>query len=663
MDIKQLLEKMDKFAGEKVGQKPGDQWKGTDKGTPGKKLVGDSILKDLSKGKKAKNKEQELSEEFQAFLEAEFQDTVDKRPARKSDRHPRGHEPHPRYKTVKADESAMGDKDIELQDYRSMSHKEFQTAYGMTKTEWISKNKSLVITNPNIKKGLGLGEAADTEYTVNMDRNGKTRSTSGTIAELLDYFGYTLEVGKSYEHEKGRYKINLNPKSIGQLVDALNKAASNGAANGAASTHYSTGGQMFDEAGNPAQQAAIAIAMKKAGKKPKNEGVSYKTANPHPASKDPIVAKVLKQMRPGLTGLDMNNEAFLYFAYEIGKMRAREMWEDYGPAIKHFYQSGIGVNEGWESGPEEYEEPYDDADDAYDRQRQEKIDTEAEKEWAKLPKVSTYQCTGRGANMEPNQKFGPEFDTLEQALEYRAEIMKDPKTPHPEHIGINTLTRVVDKEQTDEMVDTRQTPLVDKEDYNAKRAQLQKIQMDPETSRDPQLKAELARRMAVLMQQAKDMGIEESRAHKILNTWFKNHERQEKFAKGELTVPTPQERRAQLEKPKKQIKEFGANPPQGTAGQTMQQQDPKQAQAVAQATNTLKAATGSTAPTTNIAKALDSASQGNPVGGQDMKALEPLMKDVATIAQTPQLAGQLKTVLGQVQQVQQKQKQQQQQTT
>jgi len=165
------------------------------------------------------------------------------------------------------------------------------------------------------------------------------------------------------------------------------------------------------------------------------------------------------------------------------------------------------------------------------------------------------------------------------------------------------------------------------------------------------------------MQQAKDMGIEESRAHKILNTWFKNHERQEKFAKGELTVPTPQERRAQLEKPKKQIKEFGANPPQGTAGQTMQQQDPKQAQAVAQATNTLKAATGSTAPTTNIAKALDSASQGNPVGGQDMKALEPLMKDVATIAQTPQLAGQLKTVLGQVQQVQQKQKQQQQQTT
>jgi hypothetical protein len=125
--------------------------------------------------------------------------------------------------------------------------------------------------------------------------------------------------------------------------------------------------------------------------------------------------------------------------------------EQFATSLDYF---GVDLDEGWESGPEEYEEPYDDADDAYDRQRQEKIDTEAEKEWAKLPKVSTYQCIGRGANMEPNQKFGPEFDTLEKALEYRAEIMKDPKTPHPEHIGINTLTRVVDKEQTDEAIDS-----------------------------------------------------------------------------------------------------------------------------------------------------------------------------------------------------------------
>jgi hypothetical protein len=574
MDIKQLIEKMDQFAGQAVGQKPGEQWRGTDKSTPGKKLVGgdeqqESILKDLSKGKNGKSKEQELAEEWAAFSEENI-GTHPKRAGRKSDRHPRGHEPHPRYKTVKTEES-MSDKDIELQDYRSMSHKEFQTAYGMTKTEWINKNKSLVITNPSIKKGLGL-----------------------------------------------------------------------------------------DEAGSPRQQAAIAIAMKKAGKKPKNEG----------AEQDPIVATVVKQMRPGLTGLDMGNEAFLYFAYELGKQRARDAWSDYLPAIRSAYEQGL--SEGWESGPEEYEEPYDDADDAYDRQRQEKIDTEAEKEWAKLPKVSTYKLVGRGPNMEPNHEFGDEFDTLEQALEYRAEIMKDPKTPHPEHIGIQTLTRVVDKEKTDEGVDTFNragyNPLRDKNDYDERLNGL--IELGKKPGMNKQMQDQIQQRILDLQKAAIAKGFiqAESRGHTIVANKLKDVERAKKFATGELKVPTPQERQAQLKQLEKakSVKEFVA-PPQGTATQTMQQttqaQDPKQAQAIAQATNTLKAATGSTAPTTNIAKALDSASQGTPVSGQDMKALEPLMKDVATIAQTPQLAGQLKTVLGQVQQVQQKQKQQQQQTT
>jgi hypothetical protein len=259
--------------------------------------------------------------------------------------------------------------------------------------------------------------------------------------------------------------------------------------------------------------------------------------------------------------------------------------------------------------------------------------------------------------MEPNHEFGDEFDTLEQALEYRAEIMKDPKTPHPEHIGIRTLTRIANKAQTNEAV-MGGGGVKDIEDYTAKRDYIYRQLADPKQVDNY---AHFRQALYDLMRTAREKGIkiEESRAHKQLATWFKNRELAQKFASGEVKVPTPQERNDKIEKPKKQIKEFGADQPQGTAGQSMQQQDPKQAQAVAQATNTLKAATGSTAPTDNLAKAIDSASQGNPVGGQDMKALEPLMKDVATIAQTPQLAGQLKSVLGQVQQVQQKQKQQQ----
>jgi hypothetical protein len=572
MDIKQLLEKMEEFAGEKVGQKPGDQWRGTDAAPPGKKLVGDSILKDLSKGPRDKTKAEELAEEYQAFLEAEFQDTVDKRPSRKGSRPARGHEPKSGYKTVKADEGAMSEKDIELQDYRSMSHKEFQAAYGMTKTEWINKNKALVIQNPSIKKALGLEEGVGQVYTVLVDRQG-IKPVTGTMEELLHYFRHFLHQGRIYEkglgYGVGRHKINMEPKNVQQLVDELNKAATNIV---------------------PNRPPPIRFMV---GKSQVAEGVPYNATNKDPASKDPVVAKVLKQMRPGLKGLEMNNEAFLYFAYELGKQRAREMWENYGPAIKHFYQSGIGVNEGWESGPEEYKEPYDDADDAYERQRQEKIDTEAEKEWAKLPKVSTYKLVGRGPNMEPNYEFGDEFDTMEQALEYRSKIMKDPKTPHPEHIGIRTITRLADQ-------------------------------------------------------------ADESRGHKVVATKLANIERAKKFASGELKIPTPQERQAQLKKLEKktQVKEYGANNNVTPYGQPAA--DPKKAAQIAQGAQVFKAATGITAPATNIAKALDDASQGKPADQTSMKVLEPAMQDLVTIVSDPKLGSEYKSLTQKVNKEQQK---------
>ena len=523
--MKKLLEAVTKFSGEEVEQKSS------------KELVGDSILKDLSKGRTPKTKEKELAEEWAAFSEENI-GTHPKRPARKNARHARGHEPQTRYKTVKADESAMGDKDIELQDYRSMSHKEFQTAYSMTKTEWINKNKSLVITNPGIKKGLGLDEGAE---------------------------------------------------------------------------------------------------------------------------QDPIVATVVKQMRPGLTGLNMGNEAFLYFAYELGKQRARDSWSDYLPAIRAEYEKGLA--EGWESGPEEYKEPYDDADDAYDAQRQEKIDTEAEKEWDKLPKVSTYKLVGRGPNMEPNHEFGDEFDSMEQALDYRAKIMKDPKTPHPEHIGIRTLTRVID--QTNE---NSVTPLQNKNDLLAKRKALQDLQTDPNTAKDPQMKQAVVDRKNVLDKQAKDKGFEESRGHKILANKLKDVERAKKFASGELKVPTPQERRAQLEKPKKEkVDEYGATSDTvqkpvyaQSAGATglpdISKLNPQQKKDLAaqvdpdvekKAVASLKSATGSTASPDKLMKALDSANQGKSVDAQTMTALQPMMDVVKKAGTNPALQGPLKSLINQ----------------
>jgi hypothetical protein len=98
MDMRKLLEAVTKFAGEPE-QKPGEQWKGTDSAPPGKKLVGDSIIKDLAKGPTPKTKEQELAEAYAKFLEDNI-GVEPKRPARKGSRHARGHEPQPRYKTI-----------------------------------------------------------------------------------------------------------------------------------------------------------------------------------------------------------------------------------------------------------------------------------------------------------------------------------------------------------------------------------------------------------------------------------------------------------------------------------------------------------------------------------------------------------------------------------
>ena len=200
-------------------------------------------------------------------------------------------------------------------------------------------------------------------------------------------------------------------------------------------------------------------------------------------------------------------------------------------------------------------------------------------------------------------------------------------------------------------------------------AALQDLQNDPNTANDPELQKKIIIYMDNLQKVAHQHGWLsqplESRGHKIIATKLKDIERAKRFASGELNIPTPQERQAQLKKlekgtEKKTVKELMATPPQGTANQTMQQktqaQDPKQAQAVAQAAQAMKSATGSSASATTLAKALDTASQGRPVQGQEATALQPLMKDMATVAQDPKLSGQFKSLVNQINQAQLKQK-------
>jgi hypothetical protein len=58
-----------------------------------------------------------------------------------------------------------------------------------------------------------------------------------TLAEAIDYYGYTLEVGASYSYEKGNKKINRSPKTINGLITNLRNASNNGARNGCGSDY------------------------------------------------------------------------------------------------------------------------------------------------------------------------------------------------------------------------------------------------------------------------------------------------------------------------------------------------------------------------------------------------------------------------------------------
>jgi hypothetical protein len=238
--------------------------------------------------------------------------------------------------------------------------------------------------------------------------------------------------------------------------------------------------------------------------------------------------------------------------------------------------------------------------------------------------------------------------------------MKDPKTPHPEHIGIRTITRVVDKTNEGRDSDIVQpmgqdsfnrggfNPIRDQADYLKRRSEAWNLYNASNT--DPQTKAEAKQQILDLDKQARAKKYihTESRGHTVIANKLKDVERAKKFASGELKIPTPQERQAQLKQLEKAkpVKEYGANnPPQGTAAPG-QLQDKN----IVTATNALKSATGSTATGPMIDKALDTAMQGKPMDAQGAKALQQTMGMVAQAAKDPKLANQFKSFAQQAKQ-------------
>ena len=61
----------------------------------------------------------------------------------------------------------------------------------------------------------------------------------GTLDYLIQAFSYTLEVGESWQHERGNHKISRNPRNIESLAKNLQWAKDNAARNGYSGTYYS----------------------------------------------------------------------------------------------------------------------------------------------------------------------------------------------------------------------------------------------------------------------------------------------------------------------------------------------------------------------------------------------------------------------------------------
>tara|TARA_B100001094_G_scaffold60705_1_gene56276 strand:+ start:12457 stop:14337 length:1881 start_codon:yes stop_codon:yes gene_type:complete len=109
-------------------------------------------------------------------------------------------------------------------------------------------------------------------------------------------------------------------------------------------------------------------------------------------------------------------------------------------------------------------------------------------------------------DMSPEQ---PDMDVAPEQPGMDMETPDAEEMPNDEEMADYDAVMANKPDDTEESIEESSTALKNKEDYMAKRKALQDIQMDPDTSKNEELKKELMRRKAELEDQAKAMGIKE----------------------------------------------------------------------------------------------------------------------------------------------------------
>lgn len=487
--MRKLLEALTKFAGEPE-QKPGEQWKGTDKGTPGKQLVGDSIIKDLSKGVTPKTKEEELAEAFANFNEDDL-GVEEKRPGRKSDRPSREYtkngKPSKRYTPVKegwmngSDRVNLPDGPMtywngtgRLQNEYNELYEKLVPSQGAAETiegEVLRASSKIVYRHFNdgdlfnqasfdqleqyIGRVANYDDLAEKAIEFALKAQGNYHPNTGWDSlDVMDYGPTDDDNGWDEEDEYDDEDDTNWEEEDDELEEAdMFKAGQRAIKNIKSATQQRK---------SEAEKMAIAQAQIDADRENERDRFSQEELYPSDDSHDLDESTDLtlfnldralsrynmekKSENPDPIRIAQLKKIIIKYKEDLNTKKYGHPEDfinpNYDSKTGKWLHSGIKrpvtFGEGWESGPDEPRTQERDPDAEYDARRQEKLDAEADS----APKTTTYQCVGRGPNDEPNYKFGPEHNTSEEAVAYRKKLMANPKTPNPRDIGIRTISKV-----------------------------------------------------------------------------------------------------------------------------------------------------------------------------------------------------------------------------
>ena len=638
MDMKSLLEKMMKFAGEPE-QKAGDQVRGTEKAKKASKdhpfkgrLVGDSVepqanmLEELSQEAQDKSIEWKLAEAWAEFKEEAFKDTAERRPARKGSRPSRGHEPVPGYKKV-----GEATKEQETE-FHTKLDKLVHDTFGKRKDEMEES------AQPREKVGRIIRRVLGDKLVWNPDYSVLYKNTRYSKTQRVDYYAM-----KSIKVLASRNEL---PELGSMLKAELEKA-------GYPVYKFSIGPlQISFQTRSPVQIIEP------------SEGINENAEELNVGDDVIITGPVEHQGETGVIDSFGQDKRFVVVnLYNHGK--------------KSFHSSDVSFNDYADSDAEEAE-MYDRDPDFRDWAARQDVDEDKVGSWVvhKDGKFLGRFATRKGAKAHA-EKHGATVASSEYYNDHVKKVEEgwgaEPAAArHREQM--TAVARVLQKYKNNPeqaklasymFQNNWSAPAIERELSGQGQYSLdwwKNRLAKAEQERGPQ--KDWTEYMAAEYLQNNQPDVNESRGdpHKILVNKLRDIERKPSVPSADDDARRAEQAKADYAKYVAKMRKkdpnyvplykMDENVPTGqtTMADKTGVNDPKQAAKVAQATQALKSATGATAPAPNIAKALDAATQGKAVDAMDMKAIEPMMDVLGAAAQDPKLANQFKTLANQARQ-------------